>query len=222
MWLFKRLMSLARQYIDKLDAGYQPLLGNSPGTVRQAVLARANTFIRQEENCFLHAYPDPASALGRKLGNRGIWAVGRTGILPAEFSALRGDPWTIGWGQTGVRVKPGTHWTQAQADTVLATAIESLYQQINEVWPGAHLLKVGAQVALISLLYNRGASLVRREDDILDRRWEMRELVIAVVNQDYISMARLFRSMKRLWVNRGLDGLVTRREKEAKLIEQTA
>lgn len=29
-----------------------------------------------------------------------------------------------------------------------------------------------------------------------------------------------FRSMKRLWIDKGLDGLITRREDEAKLFEE--
>jgi GH24 family phage-related lysozyme (muramidase) len=131
---------------------------------------------------------------------------------------LSGNPWTIGWGQIGTKVHPGTKWTQSQADSVLDNMVQALYLQINEIWPGAHLLRVGAQAALISLVYNRGSSLTRRENDLLDRRWEMRELVHAVVNQNYAKMADLFLSMRRLWENKGVNGLVIRRQREANLI----
>jgi hypothetical protein len=37
--------------------------------------------------------------------------------------------------------------------------------------------------------------------------------------KDYKKIAKEFRSMKRIWLGKGLDGLLDRRESEAKLIE---
>lgn len=68
------------------------------------------------------------------------------------------------------------------------------------------------QTAIVSLVYNRGAS-IRGE-----RRAEMYQLISAIKNDDDKLMAALLRQMKRLW---GQDqrGLLLRREKEAQFIE---
>ena len=47
----------------------------------------------------------------------------------------------------------------------------------------------------------------------------MRAIQAAVVNGDFREIADQLRSMKRLWVNQGLDGLLVRRDKEADLVE---
>lgn len=186
--------------------------------LRERALHIATDFIKKKEDCFLFAYPDPASAMGRALKHAGIVQVGRTGVIPQAVAHLAGGPWTIGWGQTGTRVQQGTRWTQKQADTVLQITIETYYRQIEEVWPGAHRLRAGAQAALISIVYNRGTSLVRRSDDILDRRYEMRELVGAVSRQDYTRIKDLIWAMRRIWLDSGLGGLVKRREQESQLV----
>jgi GH24 family phage-related lysozyme (muramidase) len=56
----------------------------------------------------------------------------------------------------------------------------------------------------------------------MDRRREMRELQPAIVRRDYREMARLFRSMRRIWEGKGLAGLLRRRETEAALCEEAA
>jgi GH24 family phage-related lysozyme (muramidase) len=40
-----------------------------------------------------------------------------------------------------------------------------------------------------------------------------------VANKDYKGIAKEIRSMKRLWEGKGLDGLLKRRDKEAKMVE---
>jgi GH24 family phage-related lysozyme (muramidase) len=40
-----------------------------------------------------------------------------------------------------------------------------------------------------------------------------------IPKKDYKKIAKEFRSMKRIWLGKGLDGLLDRRESEAKLIE---
>lgn len=78
-------------------------------------------------------------------------------------------------------------------------------------FPGTENLCKSAQIAMLSLVFNRGTSLSNT-----DKRKEMRALVPLVAKKDYKGMAKQFRSMKRLWNN----GLVGRREEEAKLIEK--
>lgn len=67
--------------------------------------------VRQFEGCArkrpdsrYDAYPDPASG---------------------------GDPWTIGWGSTGPDIKPGTVWTQQQADDRLARDLAKFSAQVT-------------------------------------------------------------------------------------------
>lgn len=89
----------------------------------------------------------------------------------------------------------------------------------RKAFPGYDLLARDAQGALASLVSNRGGSV--NEDD--PRRAEMDTIVDiladGVQRGDYAAMACQLRSMKRLWVGMKLDGLITRREDEALLIE---
>lgn len=80
-------------------------------------------------------------------------------------------------------------------------------------WPGADELAPDAFGALVSIVFNRGASLSG------SRRQEMKSIRAHVKNKDLKSIAMEIRSMKRLWVGKGLDGLLRRREDEAKLVE---
>ena len=52
-----------------------------------------------------------------------------------------------------------------------------------------------------------------------DSRKEMRAIRDLVPSQDYAQIADQLRSMKRIWEGKGLDGLIERREAEAKLVE---
>lgn len=67
--------------------------------------------------------------------------------------------------------------------------------------------------AIVSLVFNRGNSLSG------EKRLEMRNIRVLIPKKDYKAIARQFREMKRLWIGKGLDGLIERREAEAKLVE---
>ena len=86
-----------------------------------------------------------------------------------------------------------------------------------QAFPGFDALPADVQGALVSLVYNRGASMV--DDSPEDRRREMRAIRDAVAEDDLQEIADQLRAMKRLWVGRGLDGLLTRRDAEAALVE---
>jgi GH24 family phage-related lysozyme (muramidase) len=47
----------------------------------------------------------------------------------------------------------------------------------------------------------------------------MRNIRDLIVKKDYKKIAQEIRKMKRLWIGRGLDGLIQRREDEAALVE---
>ena len=87
----------------------------------------------------------------------------------------------------------------------------------QQAFPGFDDLPIDVQGALVSLVYNRGASMV--DDSPEDRRREMRAVRDAVETEDLQEIADQIRAMKRLWVGKGLDGLLTRRDAEAALVE---
>lgn len=69
--------------------------------------------------------------------------------------------------------------------------------------------------ALVSLVYNRGASFRKAGD----RYTEMRAILGHMINKAFDRIPDEIRSMKRLWQGTGLDGLILRRELEAQLFE---
>ena len=86
-----------------------------------------------------------------------------------------------------------------------------------QAYPGVNALPDDARGALVSLVYNRGTSMVDNSPD--DRRREMRAIREAVAKGDLAEIAAQLRSMKRLWEGQRLGGLIARREEEAQLVE---
>ena len=79
-------------------------------------------------------------------------------------------------------------------------------------YPGVEHLFPDAQSGLLSLIYNRGTSFKGAG------RKEMAEIKPLVEQQDYAGISLQIKAMKRLWKDKGLDGLLKRRDDEAKLI----
>jgi hypothetical protein len=75
---------------------------------------------------------------------------------------------------------------------------------------------------LVSLAYNRGASFDHQPtlDDPNDRYREMRVIRRFMEERKFDRIPEQIRKMKRLWVGKGLDGLLERREAEAALFER--
>jgi hypothetical protein len=89
--------------------------------------------------------------------------------------------------------------------------------QVVHALPNATQLSPDSLGALVSLVYNRGASFTRPED----RYREMRAIAADVSNKNFADIPVQLRSMKRLWENDPkMAGLVRRRELEALLFEQ--
>ncbi len=85
----------------------------------------------------------------------------------------------------------------------------------QRTFPGFEKLRPNAQAALVSLVFNRGSSLVG------ESRREMRAIKALVPSEDYKGIAGQIRAMKHLWPlssDVGL-GLQRRRESEARLME---
>ena len=107
---------------------------------------------------------------------------------------------------------------RAPSEEVFTQRTIPLYTvRASQAFPGFEALPADVQGALVSLVYNRGASMV--DDSPEDRRREMRAIRDAVAEDDLQEIAGQLRAMKRLWVGKGLDGLLTRRDAEAALVE---
>jgi hypothetical protein len=82
----------------------------------------------------------------------------------------------------------------------------------ERAFPGAGELCPSTQTALVSLVFNRGTAMKG------ESRREMLNIKKLVGSQDYKQIAKQIRSMKRLWDSS--SGLVSRREKEACLVDK--
>ncbi len=85
----------------------------------------------------------------------------------------------------------------------------------RKAYPGIEKLHPDAQAALLSLVYNRGTSMSG------SRRKEMLAIRPLVLQQDYAGIAHEIQNMKRLWLGKGLSGLLKRRDDEAELVSSS-
>jgi hypothetical protein len=86
-------------------------------------------------------------------------------------------------------------------------------------FPGSERLHEDAFGALVSLVFNRGGSTTGSS------RAEMLNIKNAITGNRadiYNYIAEQISDMKRLWVGKGLDGLLTRRDEEAKMVKSCA
>jgi GH24 family phage-related lysozyme (muramidase) len=87
-------------------------------------------------------------------------------------------------------------------------------------FPGLEKLPPPVRGALVSLVFNRGAGMADDSHRPAEQtRLEMRAIRDAVATGDLKRIAGNLRAMKRLWVGKGLNGLLDRREAEAALVE---
>ena len=94
-------------------------------------------------------------------------------------------------------------------------SIPKYYAATKKIYPQLDELNEDTRGALVSMVYNRGAKLDG------ESRKEMKAIVDLVAKKDYEGIAEEIEKSKRLWENRGLDGLVIRREAEADLIRES-
>jgi hypothetical protein len=103
-------------------------------------------------------------------------------------------------------------WAAASA-VFFAFTVPRFYREALGAFPGMDKLPGDAQGALVSLVFNRGTSMKG------DSRAEMRSIRELVPKGDLKGIAAQLRAMERLWKGKHLDGLIARREAEAKLVE---
>lgn len=109
-------------------------------------------------------------------------------------------------------------WPSAQS-VFKGNTLPRFISETVRAFPGAQTLHPDAFGALVSLVFNRGGSVSGSS------RVEMLNIKNAIAcNQSdiYKYIASQIIAMKRLWVGKGLDGLLTRRDDEAKLIKSCA
>jgi hypothetical protein len=130
-------------------------------------------------------------------------SVGKTGQRGKEYTKILRDAGII------------VNWEKA-LEIFYNITWDKFTRLTNKTFVGATGLKEDAYGAIVSLVFNRGTSLVG------PRRLEMRNIKDLIPSKNYKAIANEVRKMKRVWVGKGLDGLIERREAEAKLIESCA
>lgn len=110
-------------------------------------------------------------------------------------------------------------WDQA-LDVFNARTLPRFINLTKSSFPGSEGLKPDAFGALVSLVFNRGGSTKG------STRIEMKNIKMALsgeikVSNIYDYIADQIIAMKRLWKGKGLDGLLTRRDAEAKMIRDS-
>lgn len=102
---------------------------------------------------------------------------------------------------------------QAAMAVLLERTLPSYVQQTRSIYEQFDALTPARRTALVSLVYNRGSSLLDR-DPVRQERREMRRIRELLGNDDVDQVAAEFDSMARLWT---LPGLIQRRHDEARL-----
>lgn len=116
--------------------------------------------IKNNEGCCLKAYPDPCSDLSEALASHGKLKAYKEGEfkIPKEWSHLKGNPWTIGWGCTGAEIKEGVEWTQERADSDLAAKVKVVMDAVLKTSPKLSNQAPERLAACIDMAYNVGVS----------------------------------------------------------------
>ncbi len=110
--------------------------------------------LKRDEGCTLSAIPDPLSPLAeacRKIDLNPIHF-----RLIKNWQIIRAEPWTIGYGETGVGIGPDTVWTQAQADEALLAQVAEVELSLDKAIPWWRHLCDARQDALANMAFNLG------------------------------------------------------------------
>lgn len=174
---------LRQSEVDAIDAALDAMLGERETDANPpCVSGKGIALIKRFEGCarlrhdgLIEAYPDPGTG---------------------------GDPWTIGWGATGVGIGPGTVWTRAQCDARLERDLARYAAEVAAAIGSAPTTQ-GQFDALVSFHYNTGAiaraTLTRKH-----------------IAGDFEGALRQFGRWCRAG-GRVMKGLVRRREAEAEI-----
>lgn len=106
-------------------------------------------------------------------------------------------------------------WDNAY-EAFIEWTLPKFWKMTKEIWPEFDKLKENAQIALVSIVFNRGNSTKGAT------RVEMLNIKPLVLKKDYAGIAEEIRKMKRIWVGKKQTGLLKRRDAEAKMIDDCA
>jgi hypothetical protein len=96
--------------------------------------------------------------------------------------------------------------------------LPSFYDLTSQTFPGLQGMPAEVQVALISLVYNRGGKL-GKDTLVMDNRWEMRQIRRAVRQNDLLEIYYSLGNMVRIWKGTDIErGMKSRRHAEQTLI----
>ncbi|ELY4778104.1 hypothetical protein ACLE1A_002848 [Cronobacter turicensis] len=111
------------------------------------------------------------------------------------------------------------HISRSKDDaTELAMKMKAKYAQIVvDTYPEVLSAHPHCQGAMLSLVINRGTSFTIPSKAA---RIEMKNIQTDFIKGYLVDIPAQIRSMERLWVGKGLDGLINRREGEARLFEE--
>jgi len=198
---------------------------------REAVLERSADFLIAAEDLPTHPYwPGGESGITMGVG----WDLGQhsESELLRAWAAL--DLTTLG--QLKIAIHKRGHDAEVLAPRLKAIAVprnislsvfrtslaDAYYPMTLRLFPRVETLPAEVQVALLSLVFNRGVLLGRDPDwskaKELDRRWEIRRLQDDVKQRDLFAIYVHLGTMKRLWEKSGQRGLLYRRRDEQHLI----
>lgn len=104
-------------------------------------------------------------------------------------------------------------WPTAQA-VFVSNTMPRFGTMTAQAFPGILPTHGHVQGAMLSIVFNRGASMDG------PKRTEMRAIRTAVATGNIRAIPAQIRAMKRLWIGKGLPGLLRRREAEAALVER--
>ena len=198
---------------------------------REAVLERSADFLIAAEDLPTHPYwPGGESGITIGVG----WDLGQH----SESEFLRAwaalDQTTLR--QVKIAIRKRGHDAEVLVPQLKAIAVprdislsvfrsslaDSYYPMTLRLFPGVEILPTEVQVALLSLVFNRGVLLGHDPDwskaKELDRRWEIRRLQGDVKERDLFAIYIRLGTMKRLWEKSGPRGLLYRRRDEQHLI----
>ncbi|EJF4143906.1 pesticin C-terminus-like muramidase [Salmonella enterica] len=189
---------------------------------------KSANFILQEEGYKEHPYvPENSSASGVTLGygyDLGQQTVGSMRATISDFyteQQLSRLESVVGLsGQAARNSLSGIIDITINKDdaTILAMKMKSTYAQtVVNTYPEVLNTHPHCQGALLSLVINRGTSFTIPSPEA---RIEMKNIQIDFSQGELNDIPTQIRAMKRLWEGRGLNGLIKRREGEAKLFEE--
>jgi GH24 family phage-related lysozyme (muramidase) len=105
-------------------------------------------------------------------------------------------------------------WPVAE-DLFVKNTMPRFGKMTSQVFPGITTTHGHVQGAMLSIVFNRGASMAG------NGRVEMRSIRSAIAAGNVRPVPGQIRAMKRLWIGKGLPGLLRRRDAEAALIERS-